>query len=73
MHQATYLPDSEDTLISKIDIAPFLLILKQRADIKHIITQIKVELPTLIGAREERDLRERVQRVLNLDAPERPL
>ena len=60
MCQATYLPDSEDALIKKIHIAPFMVIVQQTADITYKITQIKkIQLPTIISAREERDLRER--------------
>ena len=59
MYRITYLPDSEDTLINKIHIVPFMLTVQWTADIKYIITQVKIQLPIVIGATEERDLRER--------------
>lgn len=42
MYRITYLPDSEDTLINKIHIVPFMLTVQWTADIKYIITQVKI-------------------------------
>lgn len=70
------LPDSEDALICN---ALSLLIVQQTADFrcKCVITQIKIELPTIISARRERDhesKRESTQAIsFGWDAPRKAL